>query len=83
MVLDLLVENPPVGDDDDRVEDFLPIFADADKLVGQPRDGIRLPAAGGMLDQILSSGAAPCDIGQQPAHDIELLIAGEQDHSFR
>jgi hypothetical protein len=42
---DLLIEDAPVGDDDDRVERLLAILARADELVRQPCDGVGLPAA--------------------------------------
>ncbi len=39
-VADLLVQDAPVGDDDDRVEDRLAVLLQADELVGQPGDGV-------------------------------------------
>ena len=49
---DLLVEDAAVGDDDDRVEDFLVVLLQADELMGQPGDRVRLAAAGRVLDQV-------------------------------
>ena len=37
-VLDLLVQHPPVGDDDHRIEEGLAFPLQPDELVGQPGD---------------------------------------------
>ena len=42
VVADLLVEDPPVGDHDDRVEDRLAVLLQPDQLVGQPGDRVAL-----------------------------------------
>ena len=76
-VPDLLVENPPVGDHDDRIENVLASCSQTDELVRQPGNGIALAAAGGMLDQIALARASLCSIGQQLAHHIELVVARE------
>ena len=52
VVPDLLVQDRPVGHDDDGVEDRLPVLLQADQLVREPRDGVRLAAAGRVLDQV-------------------------------
>ena len=44
-VADLAVEDEPVGDDDDGVEDRGVVPREADELVGQPGDGVALAAA--------------------------------------
>ena len=36
-VANLLVENPPIGHYNNRVEDFFPVLAQADELVRKPR----------------------------------------------
>ena len=40
-----VVENAPIGDHDDRVEHLLAAALDADELVREPGDGVRLAAA--------------------------------------
>ena len=42
----LRVEEAPVGDYDDGVEDLRVAFPEPDQLVGEPGDGVGLPAAG-------------------------------------
>ena len=56
-LLNLVVEDAPVGDHDDRVENLLSIALQTDQLMRQPRDGVGLAAAGGMLDEIALSRA--------------------------
>ena len=57
-VADLLVEDAPVGDDDDRVErPSSSSCFEADELVREPGDGVRLAAAGRVLDQVALPGA--------------------------
>src|SRR4051812_7862642 len=43
-VPDLLVEDPPVGDDDDGVENLAVFALEADELVREPGDRVRLAA---------------------------------------
>ena len=49
-VANLLVENPPVGDHDDRIKDRSGVFCQPDQLMGQPGNGIALAAARRVLD---------------------------------
>ena len=51
-VADLLIENPPVGDHDHRVEHLAVAIARADQLVRQPGDRVRLAGARRVLDQL-------------------------------
>ena len=74
-VADLLVEDAPVGDDDDRVEDRRIVLLQADQLVREPGDGVRLAAAGRVLDQVAPARAVLLRVGQEPAHDVELVVA--------
>ena len=76
-VLDLLVQHPPVGDHDHRVEPRLAAVLQADELVRQPGDGVALAAAGRVLDQIPLAGAACLGVGQEFLHHVELVVAGE------
>ena len=58
-VADLLVEDAPVGDDDDRVEDRLsPSFAGRSSWWASQAMELRLAAAGRVLDQIAPARAA-------------------------
>ena len=75
-VLDLAVEEAAVGDDDDRVEERAAVAFDADELVGEPGDGVGLAAAGRVLDEVAYADAVGGDVGQQFAHDVELVVAG-------
>ena len=74
-VADLLVEHTPVCDHDHRVEHGFLISAQGDELMAQPGDGVRLPAACGVLDQIASTRAVFSCVGQQLAHHLELVVA--------
>ena len=74
-VADLPVEDAPVGDHNDRVEDRSVVFREPDQLVGQPSDGVALPAARRVLDQVAPARPARRGVGQQPAHHVELLVA--------
>ena len=75
-VADLPIENAPVGHHDDRVEDRGAGLLQADQLVGQPGDGVALAAARRVLDQVAPARAERCGVGQQPPHDVELVVAG-------
>ena len=43
--------------------------------MGEPGDGVRLPAAGRMLDEISLPRAVLVRIGQEPPHHVELVVA--------
>ena len=51
-VVDLLVEDAPVGDHDDRIEGRGTLLREPDQLMRQPGDGVALSAARRVLDQI-------------------------------
>ena len=74
-VLQLLVQDHPVGHDDDRVEDLLVlVVVKARQAMGQPGDGVDLAAAGRMLDQVVGPGALlpgvrPPIVARNPAGD--------------
>ena len=73
--LDLVVEEAPVGDHDDRVEDLLVVALQADELVREPGDGVRLAAARRVLDQVALARAVGAHIGQRLPHHAELVVA--------
>ena len=77
-LLELAVEQPPVGHDDNRVEDapVIPIVQHRE-LVGQPGDGEALAAAGRVLDQVAPAGAVVSCVAHKAAHAVELLVAGK------
>ncbi len=56
-VADLFIQNAPVGDHDDGIEDRLIVFLQTNQLVRQPGDGVGFSAAGRMLDQIALAAA--------------------------
>ena len=74
-VFDLLIEDPAVGDDDDRVEDRRIVLGKADQLVRKPGDRVRLAAARRVLDQVAPARAVLGDVGQELAHHVELVEA--------
>src|SRR5712691_1437576 len=75
-VADLLVENAPVGDDNNRVENRGIVRTQCNKLMGEPSDRVRLAAAGRMLDQIALAYAVLDGVGEEFPHNVELLVAG-------
>ena len=79
-VADLLVEEATVGDHDDGVEHPRVVLPEPDQLMGEPGDGVGLPAAGRMLDEIPLPGAVPVRVGQEPAHYVELVVARPDLH---
>jgi hypothetical protein len=73
--LDLAVEDAPVGHHDDRVEDLLLVALQADELVREPGDGVRLAAARRVLDQVALARAVGAHVGQRLPHHAELVVA--------
>ena len=74
-VADLPVEEEPVGDHDDGIEDRGAVLREPDQLMRQPSDGVALAAARGVLDQVAPAGAVRGGVGEQPAHHVELVVA--------
>jgi hypothetical protein len=72
-VSDLLVQDAPVGDHDDRVEDPRVRALEPDELMGEPGDRVGLAAAGGVLDQVAPADLLLPDRGKQLPHDVELV----------
>ena len=80
--LDLVVEQAPVGDHDHRVENLpvglirrIAVALQADQLVRQPGDRIRLAATRRVLDQVTPALSMGTHIGQRLAHKPKLVIA--------
>ena len=79
-VLQLAVQHPAVGDDNDRLEDLLVmVIVQAGEPVGQPGDGIGLTGTGAVLNEIVLAGAVGLYICQKLGHHIQLVVPGE-DH---
>ena len=74
-VLNLLIQHPPVSDDDYRVEEDRAVFLQPDQLMGQPGDGVRLAAAGRVLNQVSEADSPAGRVGQQLSHHVQLVIA--------
>ncbi|MEX1116119.1 MAG: hypothetical protein WEB53_12775 [Akkermansiaceae bacterium] len=55
--LELVVEDVAVGHDDHRIENFLLLLVHPHQLMGEPRDGVRLAAAGRLLDEVAFTNA--------------------------
>ena len=73
-IVDLSVQYSAVRDDDDRVEDELFVHPQPDQLMGKPGDGVALPAAGRMLDQVALSHSGGGRVGQKLANHVELVV---------
>ena len=81
-VLELAVENHPVGDHHHLVEHLHVPGVEARQPVGEPSDRVRLARPGRMLHQIRVTGAfAPCRV-LELAHGVPLVESGE-DHRRR
>ena len=74
-VPNLPVEDAPVRDHDDGVEDRDVVLRESDKLVCEPRDGVALAAACGVLDEVAVPGAAGAGVGEQVPHRVDLVVA--------
>ena len=85
-VADLPVEEEPIGDHDDGIEDRGAVLRESepvlrepepepDQLVREPGDGVALAAARGVLDEVAPAGAVRGGVGEQPAHHVELVVA--------
>ena len=81
--LELAVEHAPVGHHDDRVEDA-PVVGSVQhrEPVGEPGDGEALAAAGRVLDQVALARAVVARVADEPAHAVELLVAGEDQEAL-
>ena len=80
-VLELRVEDAPVGDDDDRVEDPLVVPVQLSEAVREPRDAVRLAAPGRVLDEVVVARPLRPRRRLQLPHGVELVIARE-DHGL-
>ena len=75
-VPDLLVQQPPVGDDEGGVKDDLIVPFQPCELVGQPGNGVGLAAASRVLDQVPAADSFAGHVIKQPSHHVELVVAG-------
>ena len=93
--LQLLVQHPAVGDDDDLVEHLgvrpqpgghrgrreqpgVGGRVQVGQAVREPGDGVRLPRAGAVLQQVAVPGPVDGGVPDQAAHHVPLVVAGEQ-----
>jgi hypothetical protein len=81
--LELPVENPPIGDDHDRVE-HAPVaeVVEGRELVSEPGNREALAAPGGMLDEVALTGSILPGVSDELADRVELLIAGEDEEAL-
>ena len=75
-VLQLLIEDAPVGDDDDAIEDLgVAGVVQAGEPVREPGDAVGLAAAGRVLDQVVAPRPLAPGGRHQPADGVELVVA--------
>ena len=79
-VADLLVEDAPVGDHNDGIERLRVVLPETNQLVGEPGDGVGLPATGRMMNEISLPCAVLARIIQEPTHHVELMVARPDLH---
>ena len=72
---DLLVQNPPVRHDNDRINHRPSIPFQSNQLMGQPGNGIGFARPGAVLDEIAFTHTVLPDIGQEFFHTVQLMIA--------
>ena len=81
-VLQLAVQDRPVGDDDDRVEVGLPIvMAQLDEVVGSPGDGAGLAGSGAVLAEVGHAGAIGLGVFDHGVH-CRPLVEPREDERF-
>ena len=77
-VLQLPVDDDAVRDDDDIIEDDVIVgVVEGRQTMSQPGNGIRLPGASRVLDQIVLRRAVDGDVSENLADGVELMIARE------
>src|SRR5581483_8614367 len=74
---DLLVEHQAVSNHYDGVESRLSSSLQPDQLVGKPGNRIAFARTRRMLDEGAFSGSLGFSVGQQLAHHVQLMKAGE------
>ncbi|MFM2432421.1 MAG: hypothetical protein RLZZ511_3635 [Cyanobacteriota bacterium] len=81
IVADLFVEDAPIGDDDDGVEDGLGVVAvgEFDELVGKPGDGVAFAGTSGVLNQVALLDAMVFGVSEEGADEVELVVAGKDE----
>ena len=79
-LLELSIQHHPVGDDQDLVEYLLVVLVmKAGQAVGSPGDGVGLPGASRVLDQVALPRPVVAGIALQAQDAVPLVVAGE-DH---
>ena len=80
--LELAIEDPPVGDDHDRIEyAAVVLVVQGGEPVGEPGDGEALSAPCRVLDEVALPRSSPPCIDDEPAHAVELLVAGKDEEA--
>ena len=83
-ILQLPVEHLPVGDHHHAVEHLRILrIVQAGEPVREPRDAVRLPAAGGMLDEVVAPRPFVTRPVHQLSHRVELVIPREDHRLLR
>ena len=75
---ELFVEDSPVGNDDDLVEDLLvDVVVEGGQAMCEPGDGVRLPRPGRVLDQVVVPGTGAAGVTFDLGDGVPLVVAGE------
>ena len=78
--LQLRVQNGTVGDNDNAAENgFIVLVMKRCQTICRPRNGVGLAGSCGVLDQIIASGSVCFDVGNEFAHDVELVETRENE----
>ena len=79
-VLQLAIQDAPVGDDQHAVVDLVVgAGVQARQAVGEPGDAVGLAAARGVLDQIVAPGPRVAGGLDEPVDGVELVVAREDE----
>lgn len=79
-VLELGVEDFPVGDDDDGLEYFgVCVVVESHEPVGEPGDGVGFAASRTVLNEVVFAGSVLPDVFEEFGDDVELVVSGEDE----
>jgi hypothetical protein len=79
-LLKLAVEDHPVGDHDDLVEDR-PLVGPVERHepMGEPCNGVALARSRGVLDEVRPAGSLGAGSRLEPTDGVPLVVAGEDN----
>ena len=81
--LQLCVKHPAVGHHDDGAEDrAVPRIVESRQAVCRPGDGVGLAAPRAVLDEVVLASPPAAHVGDELAHHVELVVAGEDDFAL-